>query len=62
MVQFEVILMRITYDYTLRLRCHGDAGREGKQTSSNYIGKINNLVTSDVTNIANALAFLFIGT
>lgn len=60
MVQFESILVRIVYDYTLRLRCHSDATGEEKRASSSQVGKINNLATSDVTNIASAVGLAFI--
>ncbi|KXN88203.1 ATP-binding cassette transporter abc4 [Leucoagaricus sp. SymC.cos] len=60
MVQFEATLIRIVYEYTLRMRCHSDSGGEEKHASSSQVGKINNLATSDVNNIASGVGLLLI--
>ncbi|KAJ3568574.1 hypothetical protein NP233_g5623 [Leucocoprinus birnbaumii] len=61
MVQFESMLLRIVYDYSLRMRTHAHApNTESKQASSVQAGKINNLATSDATNIANGVGLFII--
>lgn len=61
MIQFEAILMRTVYDYSLRSRYQSDLARSKSHGSSNLTGRINNLMTSDIANIAAGVEMFFIG-
>jgi len=55
----EAVITQLVFDHALRLpKGHGDDS-EGKQ-NANIVGKVSNLVTSDLANITTAKNSLFL--
>jgi ABC-type multidrug transport system fused ATPase/permease subunit len=63
-VRAEAFLTRLIFDHALRMRAKADTGPEKddldgkKATQSNFAGKLNNLITLDMWNIADGREFL----
>jgi len=59
----EAVITQLVFDHALRLpKGHGDPSNtdnEGKQ-NANIVGKVSNLVTSDLANITTAKNSLFL--
>lgn len=63
MVRSEGLLTQLLMAHSLRLRVATEAQAQSiDQGSSQFIGKINNLVTSDLTNIMTVTDVWLVGT
>ncbi|KAF9449128.1 multidrug resistance-associated ABC transporter [Macrolepiota fuliginosa MF-IS2] len=68
LVQTEGLLTQLIFEHSLRLRMKAEASDRPDQPTNgsttrkadNLVGKINNLVTTDTTNIVDARDFLFV--
>lgn len=54
----EVMLIQLVFDQALRIRLKGDHSQEGKH--SHFVGKLNNLITTDLMSIIDGRDFLIL--